>query len=270
MEAKKTLPALVFLTVVGFIVAQPAVPRAEMSARDIMEKNFFVSKIKTFTSDSTMVLINDKGQTRERKMSTTSKLQQNGVDSNLLVRFRFPADVRGTGFLQIEHSDADDDIWVFLPALKKSRRLVASNKKDSFFGSDFSNGDILPPKVDLYRHTLLRTETVDGKRCHVIQSVPKDETVMRDSGYSRKITWVRQDNFLETKTEYYDTTGKLLKTGTAADHKLVEPENGRWLAMRREMVNHQTGHKTVFTFDTVDVGKPVADGVFTVRALERE
>ena len=240
------------------------------SAGQIMEKNFFASKLRVLKSDSTMLLINDSGQTRERKSITLTKLQKNGIDSKLLVRFLSPADIKGTSFLQVEHAEGDDDQWIYLPALKKSRRLVASNKKDSFVGSDFSYGDILLPKVDFYRHTLLRTETIDGKECYVVESAPRDEDVKRNSGYSKKITWVRKDNFLETKVEYYDLAGRLLKTQSISGHQLVDPDTQRWFALRREMINHQTGHKTILVFERIETGVPAADDLFTTRNLERE
>lgn len=246
--------------------------RAEqtLSARDIMEKNFFASKIKTLKTESTMVLVNDKGQKRERKNATTLKLQANGVDSNLLVKFSFPNDIKGTGFLQIEHSEGDDDQWIYLPALKKSRRLVANNKKDSFVGSDFSYGDISLPKVDLYQHTLLRTENIDSKDCYVIESIPANDTVKANNGYSKKVTWVSKDSFVEVKVEYYDLAGRLLKTQMIGKHTLVEPDKQRWFALHREMINHQTGHKTVLNFDRAESGVPVADELFTTRYVERE
>jgi outer membrane lipoprotein-sorting protein len=217
-----------------------------------------------------MVLINDKGQKRERKNTTTLKLQPNGVDSNLLVKFSFPNDIKGTGFLQIEHSDGDDDQWIYLPALKKSRRLVANNKKDSFVGSDFSYGDISLPKVDLYRHSLLRSEAIDNHDCYVVESVPANDTVNSNNGYSKKITWVRKDSFLEAKVEYYDLSGRLLKTQLTTGHQLVEPNPQRWFPLYREMTNHQTGHKTVLNFEKVQSGVAVPDGLFTTRYVENE
>lgn len=241
-----------------------------LSAHDIMEKNFYVSKFKSIKVESDMVLTNDSGQTRERKSTNFLKLQPNGIDSNILVKFNTPNDIKGTSFLQIEHSEGDDDLWIYLPALNKSRRLVASNKKDSFVGSDFSYGDITLPKVDLYRHALLRSETVDGQDCFVIESVPVDNTVKENSGYSKKITWVRKDNYLETKVEYYDVSGRLLKTQFVTQHYLVDSNAQRWLARHREMINHQTGHKTVLHFDNLELGVPLTDELFSTRYLERE
>src|SRR5687767_3988297 len=116
--------------ILATVLAAPALRSQEPVARDVMERNFNVTKVSVLEFDATMVLINDKGQTRERKNTTLVKLQPNGVDSKFLVRFSTPADVRGTGFLQVEHSEGDDDLWIYLPALKKSRRLVANNKRD--------------------------------------------------------------------------------------------------------------------------------------------
>jgi outer membrane lipoprotein-sorting protein len=243
--------------------------RAELSAHDIMEKNFFATKVTSLSIETAMVLINDRGQQRERKSSGLIKLQPNGVDSKLVVKFSTPADIKGTGVLQIEHIESDDDLWIYLPALKRSRRLVANNKKDSFVGSDFSYGDITLPKVDQYRHTLLRAEKIDDHDCYVVESLPATDTVKANSGYSKKITWVRTDNFVESKVEYYDLAGRLLKTQRAGRHQLVESDKGRWFAMYREMTNHQNGHRTtIITAKAEAVAIP--DDSFTTRYLERE
>ncbi|MES2937564.1 MAG: outer membrane lipoprotein-sorting protein [Pseudomonadota bacterium] len=242
----------------------------EPAARDIMERNFQASKIKSFRSDSTMLLVTGRDEKRERKTTTFVKLQPNGVDSKLLVKFHTPTDIKGTGFLQVEHIDGDDDQWIYLPALKKSRRLVANNKKDSFVGSDFSYGDISLPKVDLFNHTLLRSEVFDRQDCHVVESVPANDTVRANTGYGKKIAWIRKDTFIEAKVEYHDLSGRLLKTQATSNHKQVQADPPRWLALSREMVNHQTGHKTILRFDNVESGIDAPDEMFTIRYLERE
>lgn len=243
---------------------------AAPDAQVIMEKNFFVSKWKAVRYDSQMTLLNERGQKRERRSSNLVALQENGIDSRFLVKFTSPNDIRGTGFLQIEHSEADDDLWIYLPALKKSRRLVANNKKDSFFGSDFSYGDILLPKVTLYRHTLLKSEPIDGHDCYLVESQPSSDTVKNNSGYGKRVTWVRKDNFLETKVDYYDVSGRLLKTQLVQQHQLVEPDTQRWFALYRQMANHQTGHKTVLRFENLKSGVETPPELFTTRYLERE
>lgn len=261
-------PAFVTTTLASPLVAL-ALAAQDPSARDVMEKNFYVTKVTAVEMEATMVLTNDRGQTRERKTTTVVKLQPNGIDSKFLVRFSTPADIRGTGFLQVEHSDGDDDLWIYLPALKKSRRLVANNKKDSFVGSDFSYGDIALPKVDLYRHTLKGRAQVDGAECYIVESIPRDDAVRSSSGYSRKVTWVRVDNALESKVEYYDLAGRLLKTQLVKRHELVEPDKGKWFALHREMTNHQTGHRTTFIVDKLQAAAKISDDLFTTRYLER-
>lgn len=242
----------------------------ELSGRDIMEKNFYAGKVQHLLNESTMTLTNDKGQQRVRKMRSASILQPNGIDSKLLIRFLFPGDVQGTGYLQIQHHDGEDDMWIYLPALKKVRRLVANNKKDSFVGSDFSYGDILLPVVDTYRHQLLRSEPIDGEDCYVVEMTPATEQIKKDYGYSKWIAWVRKTNFMEKKAEYYDASGRLLKTQVIPTVKEVDPKAHKWWAVRREVVNHQTGHRTELLFDVLDAGRQVSDDFFTTRYLERE
>ncbi|MGH7230528.1 MAG: outer membrane lipoprotein-sorting protein [Nitrospiraceae bacterium] len=243
---------------------------AELSARDIMEKNFHAAKVPRLVNESTMTLTNDKGQQRVRKMRGVSKLQPNGIDSKLMIRFLYPGDVQGTGYLQIQHHDGEDDMWIYLPALKKVRRLVANNKKDSFVGSDFSYGDILVPVVDTYRHTRVRDETLDGEECYIIESVPATEEIKKNYGYTKWIAWIRKTNFMEKKVEYFDTAGRPLKTQVVPQVKEVDAGAHKWWAIRREIVNHQTGHSTLLVFDALDAEQAAPEDYFTPRYLERE
>lgn len=248
----------------------PAAAAAELSPRDIMERNFYVTKIKHMANDSTMTLINDKGQQRVRKTRSVSLLQPNGIDSKLMIRFLFPGDVEGTGYLQVQHYDGEDDMWIYLPALKKVRRLVANNKKDSFVGSDFSYGDILLPVVDTYRHAIVRSEILDGEDCWVIESVPVSEQIKKDYGYAKKTSWIRKSNFMEKKVDYLDTAGRPLKTMVVSEVVEVDPANHKWWPIKREVKNHQTGHSTLLVFENLDTKKPVGEDFFTTRYLERE
>ena len=243
---------------------------APLDAATIMERNFLASKVTGVRVEATMVLINDKGQQRERRNTTVIALQPNGVDSKFAVKFSTPADIRGTAFLQVEHSEGDDDLWIYLPALKKSRRLVASNKKDSFVGSDFSYGDVSLPKVATYKHVLQRNEQTDGIDCYVIESTPADDAVKSNSGYSRKVTWVRTDNFVEAKVEYYDLAGRLLKSQRVTNPQAVDVKAGRWFPRSREMTNHQTGHRTTLNVVKLDTNIPTPDELFTTRYIERD
>lgn len=252
-----------------FLVSS-AIVMAEPTPDEIMQANFFVTKTKTLVSEQKMILENDKGQQRERDINTQSKLQSNGIDLSLVVRFNSPADVQGTTFLQIQNAEQDDDMWIYLPALKKVRRLVSSNKRDSFVGSDFSYGDVLTLRPALFSHILNRSEKLDNIDCYVVESVPSDESMASDIGYTRKVSWLRKDNFLELKIEYYDENNDLIKTQTAGDHKLIQEQPPRWIALKRQMINHQSGHKTLIVLTNIDTEKPIGDEIFTTRAIETQ
>lgn len=260
--------ALAGLLLVGGL---PAAARAsDPSVTEIMDRNFAVTKVVDSLSRATFTLVNKNGQERVRKTFTATKLQPNGVDNMQMVRFLAPPDVKGTAILLIEHSDRDDDIWVYLPGLKKVRRLVASNKKDSFAGTDFSYGDVIGHRVREWEHRLVGAEAVDGHLCDVIESQPRSEDVKASSGYARRRSWIRKDNFVMVKGEYWDQAGQPLKTITAAELQLVDPARRKWQPMRLETVNSQTGHRTVIRYDEFKANQQVKEEVFTTRYLERE
>lgn len=246
-----------------------AVAAVDLSGREIMERNFTVTKVRTLHADYTMTLINDKGQERIRKMSAVSLLQSNGLDTNLLTRFIFPGDLRGTGFLQLQHHKGEDDLWVYLPGLKKTRRLVARNKRDSFFGSEFSFGDFLLPVVDLYRHTFLRREKVNGDPCVVVESIPATDQIASDYGYAKKISWIAESNFHERRVEYYDLQQRLLKVQEVLSVKPIQGEPSHWWAWRREMRNVQTGYRTLIEYERMNPKGATSADWFTPQYLAR-
>ena len=259
------------LRTVGLIAALtlPAAAWA-LTAIEIMDKNFVVGKYADSTSDTTMTLTNKSGQQRVRKTFGTSKLDTNGIDNKRMTRFLEPTDVKGTVSLLVEHSDKDDDIWIYLPSVKKVRRLISSNKKDSFVGTDFSYGDVIGHKVKEWNHTIVKEEDVDGKPCYVIESTPKDATVKTNTGYSKRIGWIQKDNFVTVKAVAYDEAGELLKEAKYSHWKEVDTVKHKWQAGILEAKNLQTGHSTVITIDQFKVNNGVKDDFFTTRYMEQQ
>ena len=237
---------------------------------EIMDKNFVVGKYADSTSDTTMTLTNKSGQQRVRKTFGTSKLDANGIDNKRMTRFLEPTDVKGTVSLLVEHSDKDDDIWIYLPSVKKVRRLISSNKKDSFVGTDFSYGDVIGHKVKEWNHTLVKEEDVEGKPCYVIESIPKDATIKLNTGYSKRIGWIQKDNFVTVKAIAYDEAGELLKEAKYSHWKEVDTVKHKWQAGILEAKNLQTGHSTVITIDQFKVNNGVKDDFFTTRYMEQQ
>jgi hypothetical protein len=256
------------LVAVAAIVVQAHA--GDLTADEIMRRNIVVDKVSDSRAEVTMTLVSESGARRERSTVLLSKLMPNGVDQKRLVRFSTPPDVKGTATLLIEHADADDDIWIFLPALHKVRRLVANNKKDSFVGTDFSYGDIIGQRVESWSHTLVGTEQLDGAETYVVDSVPLTDAVREISGYAKRRTWIRSDNFVAVRALYWDTAEKPLKELRAADVRETDPAHHKWQGFRVTMRNTQTGHSTEIVWMKLEVGVGLSDDVFTERELEKE
>jgi outer membrane lipoprotein-sorting protein len=241
---------------------------ADPPAQEIMQKNLVATKVLDSTTRSSFRLINAAGQQRIRDTDGQTKLIAGTTDNRRLVNFLSPADVRGTKTLLIEHSAADDDMWIYLPAMKKVRRLVASNKKDSFVGTDFSYGDVIGHKVEDWNHKLLRQEKVDGRDCYVVESTPKRPEVADNTGYSKRVNWIDKESYVALRGEIFDQNGDLLKRTSAQDVERVDVKNDRYQPMRLVSENVQTGHKTIIEFTNFKANVGVGDEVFAARSLE--
>ena len=261
---------LIIAFAIGLLGFIPLTHAAEINLTEIVQKSLAVNKVLDSTSDATITLTNKSGQDRVRKTFGVSKLEANGEDNMRMTGFMAPADVKGTVSLLIEHSAADDDIWIYLPALKKVRRLVSSNKKDSFVGTDFSYGDVIGHKVNEWNYKLLREEDADGAPCYVIEATPKSDAVRDNSGYAKRVLWIRKDNSFAIKGDLWDEAGEPVKTFHMTELQEVDPARHRWQAMRLETKNLQTGHQTVIKFDNFKVNQKVRDEFFTTRYMEKE
>jgi uncharacterized protein len=248
--------------------AMAGLPAAEL--QQLMRRNAEVIKVIGSTSRATFVLTNKSGQERVRSTESTTKLQANGSDYMRLTRFLSPADVRGTVSLMVENSTGDDAIWIYLPALKKVRRLASTNMKESFVGTDFANADVIGFKLDEWRYEWLREEAVDDSPCHVVEARPRDDGVKAANGYARRLLWIRKDNQMTARSEFWDEAGQPLKKTAYRDIQLVDPQRDRWQAMRLEAENLQTGHRTAIRVESFKLDAQVPDALFTARSLERE
>ena len=256
-----------FIVLMGFI---PLTHAAEINLNEIVKKSLAVNKVLDSTSEATITLTNKSGQDRVRKTFGVSKLEANGEDNMRMTRFMAPADVKGTVSLLIEHSAADDDIWIYLPALKKVRRLVSSNKKDSFVGTDFSYGDVIGHKLSEWNYKLLREESADDMPCYVVEATPISDAVRGNSGYAKRVTWIRKDNYFAIKGDLWDEAGEPVKVFHMTELQEVDPARHKWQAMRLETKNLQTGHQTVIKFENFKVNQKVRDEYFTTRYMEKE
>jgi len=209
-----------------------------------------------------MTLINKRGKQRVREILSYSK--DYGKDSKSIMYFRKPADVKGSGFLSWEYDDPakDDDRWLYLPALKKVRRISGSSKNDYFMGSDFTYDDMGGRSVDEDDHKLLREEKLEGNLCWVVESIPKNKDYM----YSKIVRWIRQDVLLAVKIEFYDKSGALMKTLSVSE---IRKQDDIWTVFKMHMDNKQEKHQTILEFTKVAYNTGVKDNLFKVATLER-
>ena len=257
---------LVIVAAIGFLTYS-RVAWAETNPADLMERNAAVTRFSTSVASAEFILENKQGSKRTRQANISSKLQPNDKDTMRLVRFDAPADIRGTSTLLVERSGKEDDMWVYLPAMKKVRRLVASNKRDSFIGTDFSYGDVMGYKVSDWRHTLVGEQVRDGAAHYVIESVPASDAIKNESGYSKRTTWVRKDNLVTTFVETLDAGGQPYKRFTFSDIKAVDAAKTKWQPMQAVGVNLQSGHSTTIVFSAFKVGDKLDDEQFSASAL---
>lgn len=253
------------LAIVMFLSASFGVGQ-DLSPREIMKKNESQMTARNEESQFTMKLINKRGKERKRQVVLYSKTDSENNDKTL-IRFLSPADVKGVGLLSVEDGDREDQ-WLYLPALKRVRRISSSEKTDSFMGSDFSYEDIDQNELEDYQYTLLREEVVDGVECFVIQSIPVDEQVKQETAYSKSEVWIRKDNYISTKVNFYNKKGDLIKMMNSGDIRSVNGTD-KWRAYLIEMQNIKTGHRTELLYKNIQINQGVAEKFFTQRYLER-
>ncbi len=209
----------------------------------------------------TMTLVNKRGRERVREVKSYSK--DYGPDKKSVMVFLKPADVKDTAFLSWEYDDPerDDDKWLYMPAMKKVRRISGASTNDYFMGSDFTYDDMGDRNVEEDTHTLLEEEILDGHQCWKIESIPVDP----DDMYTRKILWIHKEAFLALKVEYYDKDG-LLKTYRVFEFR---QQDGFWTIFRSEMENHSREHTTRMVFESVAYDTGIRDDLFQVSTIER-
>ncbi|NVJ59210.1 MAG: outer membrane lipoprotein-sorting protein [Gammaproteobacteria bacterium] len=209
-----------------------------------------------------MTLIGKSGDTSSRQIRVQSLEVKDDGDKSLTI-FDEPKDVEGTAFLSFSHATKADEQWLYLPALKRVKRISSSNKSGPFMGSEFSFEDLSSFEIEKYTYKYLRDDTVDGQQVFVVESYPTYE----HSGYTRLINYIDQKEYRILKTEYYDRKDALLKTLVNTDFKQFL--NQYWRAHKMTMDNHQKGKSTVLDWSNYEFKTGVDEGDFSKNALKR-
>ena len=215
-----------------------------------------------FTADLEMILRNRSGAESIRRFSIRTLEQIEDGDKSLAI-FQEPADIRGTALLTFTHKSGDDDQWLYLPALKRVKRISSSNQSGPFMGSEFAYEDLASQEVEKYTYTFLREEDLDGHPCSVIERDP----VHPKSGYTRQVVWISKRIHRTMKTDYYDRKDRLLKTYLASDFEQFLDKH--WRATSMSMVNHQTGKSTELKWSNLAFQTGLSDRDFDRNSLAR-
>ena len=218
-----------------------------------------------FTARQTMVLRNRQGRESRRQLRVRVLEVEGDGDKSMFV-FDQPRDVEGTALLIFAHKDEADEQWLYLPALKRVKRISSANRSGSFMGSEFAYEDMSAQEVEKFTYRYLRDEPCGDNQeltCAVSERFPVDKR----SGYVRQVTWQDREGDRLWKVEYYDRKNAHLKTLTVRGYQLYLDEY--WHADEMTMVNHLTGKSTVLTWADYEFGTDLDAGDFTQTGLRR-
>jgi hypothetical protein len=256
------------------IVAPLALPTAtvaaeSLTAREIMERVEGRDEGNPSIVDVEMTLIDKSGKKRLREIRAFGI--DRGEDELQLLFFLSPADLKDTGFLTYDYDESgrDDDQWLYLPALKKSKRIASSDRSGSFMGSDFSYADLTSRDLDQYDYTLMKETDIDGVEVWQIESVPRTKKEIKETGYTKSILFVRQDNFVVVRSVGWLKKGGRLKY---MDVKALEQIDGFWIGTEIHMTTKKgkkTLHKTVLRNSNIRFRQQLDEDFFTVRQMEK-
>ncbi len=213
---------------------------------------------------ATLDIHDHRGNVRTRQVAIATRTFDETVKT--LIRFLSPADVRGTSMLIHDYENGGDDMWIYMPALRRTRRIVSSERSASFMGSEFTNADMSSHNLDDFSHNLLGSETIGGKDCWLIESVPKTPELEEENGFSRMVAYIDKENFLTYKVEYYDPDNQLHRIMNIEEYR--RQAGGRYFAFKMEVQNVQNNRRSVMSVDQFQSGSDLDESYFTVSALE--
>jgi len=209
-----------------------------------------------------MILRNRNGDESVRDMEV-SILEVNGDGDKSLTVFDKPPDIKNTALLTYSHATEPDDQWIFLPAIKRVKRISSKNKSGPFVGSEFAYEDMSSQEVEKYTYKWLRDEACGDLQCFVVEAYPAYE----HSGYTRLELWIDQQEYRPQKIVYYDRKNDLLKTQTLKDYRQYLDKF--WRAHEILMENHQTGKSTTLKWSDYTFRSGLSEGDFSRNALKR-
>lgn len=213
-------------------------------------------------AEVTMILRNAQGQESSRKIRSKALEIENDGDKALTI-FEEPRDVQGTAFLSFSHATEPDEQWIYLPALKRVKRISTSNKSGPFMGSEFAYEDMTSFELEKFEFNYLGEEVFKGTPVYLLEQIPVDEF----SGYSRQKVWLDKERYIPLKVEYYDRKNSLLKTLLMTNYKQYLGKF--WRPDTSIMINAQNGKSTSLVMHSIEFKTGLEESDFDKNSLKR-
>lgn len=245
---------LISFLLLFFYQADPSSAQ-EMDGRTLARKVYDRDDGKDSYAKVQMLLVDKRGKKRLRSMITANK--EYGSLEKGYIRFTSPTSIDGTSFLYWENEGRDDDQFLYLPALRRVRRIAGNQKDKRFVNTDYTYEDMQKRKVDEDVHKVLRSERFKNDDCWVLESIPK---VSENSQYGKRVIWVVKDNYVPVKTEYFDKKDRLIKVFTG---KGLSKIDGIWTVTMSEMQDLKRKHRTLMKTVSMKYNSNIPDKVFT-------
>jgi len=229
-----------------------------------MTRSRELSMAGTISANISLTITEKTGAVRSRTIAMTSKSYPDGSEKRL-IKFLEPADVRGTAMLVNDFKDVSDEMWIYLPALKKTRRIVSTEKGKSFMSSEFSNADMSSPPLSDFNNKHMPNSGTGSQ--WIIESIPADEDKADEYGFSRKVSYIGMDNYQVQKMEFYNFDNELFKV---IEIKNIFPlPGGKYMIKDMLADNLVSRRKSEIKFTDISAGIAVDDSFFTLQNLER-
>jgi len=246
-----------------------SVVSAQMTGKQVMEKQKERHKVKTEIGKEDMVLQDKSGAKENRQVVRYAKEVGKDLHRYLIV-FLSPGDIRGTALRTWEKKGGDNDQWLYLPAQKKEQRIAKAGKKNYFMGTDFTFEDMEPEDLNNFNYNILRSEQFshEGKAydCYVIEALPANDKKKLETGYAKRVMWIEKANLTTLKTDFYDKREKLQKTQLNYKYENV---GGAVMRPKQTIMNHlEKGHKTATTTKSRQINTNIADSAFTEQFIQ--
>lgn len=246
-----------------------AVAQNGSDPKEIMKKSRDQSKLSGMEAKTTLEINDGKGNQRIRETTMASRIFPDGTEKRTIL-FLSPADVKGTGILIWDYEGKDDNMWIYMPALRKSRKIVSSEKSRNFMGSEFSNSDLAVGNLDDFNYTLDGTETIDQQVCWAIKVTPATPQIATDYGISYKTTWISQNDFMPRKTLFMDLEGQPWKMLTYSGIKMMDSKSGKYFISQMEIKNLKNSRFSKMNMTDMSFNPAVKEDYFTLSFIEKQ